>query len=85
MKNLKISNIVIVFLILFVLFKKNTYAYLDPGTGSFILQMLAAGALGTLFAIKTFWRQIINFLTKILSRKGKKPEKKTQKKNNDTK
>jgi hypothetical protein len=36
-------------------------AYLDPGTGSIILQVLIAGLCGGLFAIKLFWRQIKTF------------------------
>ena len=32
--------------------------YVDPGTGSFLLQMLLAGALGAGFAIKSFWAKI---------------------------
>jgi len=34
-------------------------AYLDPGTGSMVLQLLIAGALGAVFAVKRFWRKII--------------------------
>jgi hypothetical protein len=33
-------------------------AYIDPGTGSIVLQMLVAGALGAAFAVKRFWRRI---------------------------
>ena len=32
------------------------HAYLDPGTGSLILQLLVAGALGAMFTIKNFFR-----------------------------
>ena len=31
------------------------YAYLDPGVGSFVLQMLLAGALAVGASIKIFW------------------------------
>lgn len=34
------------------------YAYLDPGSGSFFLQMLIASLLATSFVIKTWWRNI---------------------------
>jgi hypothetical protein len=37
-------------------------AYLDPGSGSFLLQLLAAGVLGGLFAARVFWRRIKRFL-----------------------
>ena len=43
-------------------------AYLDPGTGSMILQFLVAGFLGGLFMIKSFWRQICSFTKGILHR-----------------
>jgi hypothetical protein len=33
-------------------------AYLDPGTGSFILQVLAGGMFGGIFVIKRFWGQL---------------------------
>ena len=36
-------------------------AYLDPGTGSYILQMLVAGVLGGMYAIKLYWNKILNF------------------------
>ena len=36
-------------------------AYLDPGSGSFILQLLLASLLGSIFLIKTYWRKIIGF------------------------
>jgi hypothetical protein len=37
-------------------------AYLDPGTGSFALQLLLAGILSSLYAIKLYWRRIKGFL-----------------------
>jgi hypothetical protein len=33
-------------------------AYLDPGTGSLVLQITVASLLGGLFAFKTFWRRL---------------------------
>ena len=32
------------------------HAYLDPGTGSYALQISIAGLLGALFSLKMFWR-----------------------------
>jgi len=34
------------------------FAYLDPGTGSFVFQLLIAGVLSGLFAVKNSWRSI---------------------------
>ncbi|MFT4521346.1 MAG: hypothetical protein ACI8ZN_000275 [Bacteroidia bacterium] len=39
----------------------NAFAYLDPGSGSYILQMIVAGALGGLYAIKLYWYRIVSF------------------------
>jgi hypothetical protein len=33
-------------------------AYIDPGSGSFFVQMLIAGVLGASVTLKTFWKQI---------------------------
>ena len=33
-------------------------AYLDPGTGSFLLQVLAGGLFGGMFIVKRFWGQL---------------------------
>jgi hypothetical protein len=38
-------------------------AYVDPGTGSYFLQILIAGLLGAAFAVKLYWRKIKHFLT----------------------
>ncbi len=35
-------------------------AYLDPGSGSFLLQLLVAGILGGLFAMRAFWGRLKN-------------------------
>jgi hypothetical protein len=36
----------------------NAHAYLDPGTGSYFLQILVAGLLGAMFAVKVFWHRL---------------------------
>ena len=36
----------------------NLLAYLDPGTGSFILQVLVGGAFGSMLAFKHYWGQV---------------------------
>ena len=35
--------------------------YLDPGTGSFIIQILLAGILGIAVAVRIYWKKIKNF------------------------
>jgi len=38
------------------------YAYLDPGTGSLIIQMLIAGLVSSIFAIKLYWKKVTDYL-----------------------
>jgi hypothetical protein len=45
-------------------------AYLDPGSGSYLLQLLIASALGGLVLIRMYWSRIVTFLRRIL---GKQP------------
>lgn len=44
--------------LLFFIFAKPVYAYLDPGTGSYLFQILIAGALGALIFFKDIFRKI---------------------------
>ncbi len=41
-----------------LLFPSPTFAYIDPGTGSYIVQVLIAGLLGALISLKIFWARI---------------------------
>lgn len=47
------------------------FAYLDPGTGSYILQLAIGILFGVLFALKLFWNRIKLFLQGLFSKKGK--------------
>jgi len=61
--NLLRSLIAIILILL--IFPQGSYAYLDPGTGSYIIQIIIAGFLGGIFALKIFWKQIKIFFVKI--------------------
>jgi hypothetical protein len=37
-------------------------AYIDPGTGSFFLQLLMGGFFGLLFVVRRSWRQVKGLL-----------------------
>lgn len=45
-------------------------AYLDPGTGSYALQIVIAGIVSALFTIKMFWRRLVDYFSGLF--KGKK-------------
>jgi hypothetical protein len=60
---------ILVFLF-FGIFTQKAYAYLDPGTGSYLFQLIIAGVIGGLFAVKLFWTKIVLFFKKSFSRKS---------------
>jgi hypothetical protein len=43
--------------------------YLDPGSGSYLLQLLIAGALGALFALRLYWKRVRGFFSRLLGRR----------------
>ncbi|MCY3759063.1 MAG: hypothetical protein OXG96_15185 [Acidobacteria bacterium] len=45
-----------------LLFPPPTYAYIDPGTGSYLVQVVIAALLGVLFSLKIYWARIKTFL-----------------------
>lgn len=57
-------------LIIALAWPRNAHAYLDPGTGSMLWQMLLAGLFGALFTIKMYWRKFKAFFSKLLAKKG---------------
>ncbi len=38
-------------------------AYIDPGTGSYILQLIIAAFVGVSFTVKIFWKRIKRFFS----------------------
>ena len=48
-------------------------AYLDPGSGSFILQILIAAFVGGAFIIKAYWRKLGELFSRIFKRGGPPP------------
>lgn len=73
---------IVYFCVLFLLvFPQRAEAYLDPGTGSYLLQIMVAALFGGAFIIKTWWRQIKDFVNHtVLRKKEEKSEEKGEKK-----
>lgn len=70
MKNLRNLIKTVSFLVLFNLVVTDTaYAYLDPGIGSYILQILMAFFLAALFSIKLFWKKMRAFFMNIFNKR----------------
>jgi len=54
---------VLYFSIFFLMLRRNAYAYIDPGSGEYILQMLLAGLGGIFFFVLRFWSRLRIFLS----------------------
>ncbi len=50
-------------------FPGRAFAYLDPGTGSYMFQLLIATVIGALFALKVYWGKVALFFKKIFAGK----------------
>ena len=68
MRQMKSSCTGLVILLIFF-FTRPVYAYIDPGSGSLILQTALGIVFGGLYATKVYWRQILAFFHK--ARAGK--------------
>ena len=59
-----------IFFLLFLIVTPNTsYAYLDPGTGSIILQAILGFIAATVASISIYWTKFKIILKKIFSKK----------------
>ncbi len=60
------KHLLIIFCLLyFLLFPHIIYAYIDPGTGSYIIQLVIAGFIGLSIGVKIFWKKIKAFFVNI--------------------
>jgi hypothetical protein len=58
-----VSNIVLLGAGATLLFTKSAWAYLDPGTGSMMLQLLLGGIAGAMVVGKLYWHRFRQFVT----------------------
>ncbi|MBI2315075.1 hypothetical protein HYU93_03410 [Candidatus Daviesbacteria bacterium] len=63
-------KVIIYFGFLMLIFPQNAYAYLDPGTGSYLFQILMAGLLGSLFFIKSIIRKLKNLFYRFFQKRN---------------
>ena len=68
------------FLLTFVVFIEPAYAYLDPGTGSIILQAILAFIAGAAATVSLWWGNLKMFFKKVF----KLDKKDSDKKDNET-
>jgi hypothetical protein len=65
----------LIVIFLFLITGQHAFAYLDPGTGSYMLQLTIAFLVGVLFWVKLYWKKIAAFLRTALFKKKKGDDK----------
>jgi hypothetical protein len=61
------KNLVIVTAIFIFCSTQRAHAYIDPGTGSYIIQIIIGGLLGVMFALKVYWKKLKAYFSNLLS------------------
>jgi hypothetical protein len=67
--SLRVAGFVAVVLIVIEASATPAHAYVDPGTGGLILQLLLGGVAGALVIVKLYWEKLIGVF-----RRGKKAD-----------
>ena len=68
LNKIMISNNKLIILMFFMCGTLPAYAYIDPGSGSLLLQILVAFIIGLLFKLKIFFNVIRDKIKSILKR-----------------
>ena len=66
-----LNALVVLSVLAFLSVARDAEAYIDPGSGSVILQALIAAALGAWVAVKLGWKRVRGFARDFLRRKDK--------------
>ena len=61
-----------IFFLYFFLFTSSAHAYLDPGTGSIILQAIVGAFAAFLSTLYIFWEKVKIFFRKVFKKDNKK-------------
>ncbi len=66
---LRVKSPFLLLLLLCLVPIKNAHAYLDPGTGSYIIQILIGAGLGAGYVLKVYGSRIIRFFSGLRKKK----------------
>ncbi len=58
----RLLKLTVLFCCFFLMMERAAFAYLDPGTGSLLLQLLLGGVAGLAVIGKLYWRRLLSFL-----------------------
>lgn len=47
---------------------RGLFPYLDPGSGSYLLQLIIAGAMGGLLIVRAYWGRIVKFVRRLFGK-----------------
>jgi hypothetical protein len=67
----KFAAVALIGAAIFLAFPASVFAYIDPGTGSYLLQILLAGLFGGLLFLRIFWKKVKAFFTRLFAKKQK--------------
>ena len=56
---------------IYILLNTDAYAYLDPGSGSMILQAILGFIAAALATVSYYWEKVKTFLSKLFTKKKK--------------
>ena len=65
------KNVLILAVILLFWSIRKAHAYIDPGTGSYIIQVMIGGLLGAAFALKVYWKKVKAYFISLFSKRTK--------------
>ena len=68
LRPLKLFKDIMLVLAVFLAAPHHAYAYVDPGTGSMILQLLLGGFVGAFLIVKLYWRSFKDWMQRIHSK-----------------
>ncbi len=63
------TNVLVLVVAILIVWEARAQAYLDPGSGSMLIQLLLGGFAGLAVILKLYWRRILG-----LFGRGDKPE-----------
>ena len=66
-----LMTLLALFILFYLIYPQKVHAYIDPGSGSIIIQVLIAAFFGALFAVKMFWKRIKIFFNNLFSTDSK--------------
>ncbi len=55
-------------LLLLIVSERPAHAYIDPGTASYLFQLIAGAVLGVVFVMRTYWNRIVTSVRSLVSR-----------------